>query len=157
MDLSASNHLIVRCHRASTTVPQAQHSTAQHSSAINPAQSSKPSTCRSECDNASEHRELARPSMSLSIYTARCVLKTNEEIEICLAQKNILPLTKQLSWCGAPNIFCLFDFQPQYVTSNSTVVLCLRHFCKISYTHAASGLFSWNMEFLAFASGQLRL
>ena len=61
----------------STTVPQAQHSTA-HSTRT----SSKESTCRSQRDNADKQTELARASMSSSIYTyiqlARCVLKTNE-------------------------------------------------------------------------------
>ena len=35
--------------------------------------------------------------MSSIMYTARCALKTNEEIEICSAYKNIQPFTKQLT------------------------------------------------------------
>ena len=65
---------------------QAQHSTAQHS-AISPAQSSKPSTCRSERDDASKQTESAIASMSSCIHTARCVPKTNEEIQICRPKK----------------------------------------------------------------------
>ena len=57
--------------------PQAQHSTAQLTRT-----SSKASTRRSERDNASKLTELARASLSSIIYVARCVLKTNEEIEI---------------------------------------------------------------------------
>ena len=56
--------------------------------------------------------------MSSSIYTARLVLKTNEEIEICPVYKKLQLLTRR--W----------------------------------YMHAASGLLSWSMELLAFASRQ---
>ena len=56
--------------------------TEQEQGAISPVQISKASTCRSERDNASGQTELARASVSSSICTARCVFKTNEEIEI---------------------------------------------------------------------------
>ena len=75
--------------------------------------------------------------MSSGIYTARCVLQTNEEIEICPAYKNVQPFTKQLSWCDVA----------------SYTALSLRAL-SISSMHAASGLFSWTMELLAFASRQ---
>ena len=53
---------------------------AQHSAISSPSQSGKASTCRSERDNASRQTELARASMSSSIYAARCVLKTNHRM-----------------------------------------------------------------------------
>ena len=48
-------------------------STAQHSTAHSTRSSSKASTRRSERDNASKQTELARASMSSSIYTARSI------------------------------------------------------------------------------------
>jgi len=81
------------CCRVSTA------NTAQHG-ASSPAQSSKASTCRPERDNASKQAELARASMSSSIYTARCVLETNEEIEICPA-KIYNHSQSSWSWCRA--------------------------------------------------------
>ena len=47
-----------------------------------PRTSSKACRFRSEHDNAIKQTELARASKSSSIYTTRCDLKTNEEIEI---------------------------------------------------------------------------
>ena len=79
-------------------------STAQYSTAQSTRASSKTSTCRSERDNAGKETELARASMSSSIYTARCVFKTNKEIQICSASNNIQP-TKQLRWCDARRVF----------------------------------------------------
>ena len=86
----------------------------------------------------------ARASMLSSIYTAPCVIKTNEEIDICSAYNIIQPLTKQ---CGFANMFSLSK---------------LRHHCFFSpcffvctsYMHAAAGLFSWRTEHLAFARRQ---
>ena len=63
-----------------------KHSTAHHSTRT----IGKASTRRSERDNADKQTELARARMLSSTYnTARCVYKTNEEIEICSAYKNI--------------------------------------------------------------------
>ena len=53
---------------------------------ISPAHHQRASTCRPKADNASKQTELARASMSSSIYTARYVLKTNRSIEICPAK-----------------------------------------------------------------------
>ena len=77
------------CCRASAAVLQyRKHSTAQRNQ---PAQSRKASMCRSERDNASQHTELARDSTYMSsIDTAREVVKTNEEIDMCPAYKKIL-------------------------------------------------------------------
>ena len=69
----------------------AQQSTAQHSTANPHKQQTKYSRFKKA--------ELARASMWSSICTARCVLKTNEEIKICPADKCFQPFTKQLSWC----------------------------------------------------------
>ena len=55
------------------------HSTARHS-AISPGQSSKASACRSERDNAS--KQSWREPTCRRAFTVRCVIKTNEEIEI---------------------------------------------------------------------------
>ena len=90
-------------------VPQAQHSTAR-SARTKP----KASTCRLDCNNASKQTELARARMSSSIYTAREVLKRNEEIEICLFYKNIQLLTQR--WCDAPRIFLYKYFRSQKTT-----------------------------------------
>ena len=99
-----------------------KHNTASHS-AIIPTQSSKPTTCRSERDNARKQTELARTSMSSSNYTARCALKTNEEIKICpVHQKYIQPLTKQFTVCtrcyDPRKTICLY-FLSQCVTYNA--------------------------------------
>ena len=66
-------------------LPQAQHSTAQHST----AQRNQPCTQQQikyvpirARQRKQEQTELVRASMSSSIYTARRVVKTNEEIEI---------------------------------------------------------------------------
>ena len=75
-----------------------KYSTAQSTRAT----SSKAGTRRSERDNAGKQTELARASMSSSIYIARCVLKTNEEIKICSAYKNIAG-----RWCDARRV-CLY-------------------------------------------------
>ena len=62
--------------------PQAQHSTAKP---IQLAQAAKKaSTRRSERNNARKQSWL-EPVRRRGIYTARCVLETNEEIEICPA------------------------------------------------------------------------
>ena len=137
-------------------LPQAQHSTAQHS-AFRPAQSGKASTCRSESDNASTQTELARASMFSSIRTARSVFKTNEEIEICPAYQSIQHLTNQLSRGDARRTCLYFQshssvrYRGQTLLFLSVLFLCIS---LISYMHAASGLFSWSMELLAFASRQ---
>ena len=63
-------------------LPQTQHSKAQsalHKEAAHQVRAEQSAT-------AQAGRELARASMSSSIYTARCVLKTNEEIEVCTAK-----------------------------------------------------------------------
>ena len=59
-------------------LPQAQHS-ATHPAHLITKQQSK-CTCRSKSGNASKQTELARASMSSSIYAARCVLKTNHRM-----------------------------------------------------------------------------
>ena len=83
------------CHRASDTYYRtASRATTQHSP-INPHMLT----------------ELARASMSSSIYTARCVLKTNEEIEICPAYEDVCPFTNQLTWCDTRRV-CLCTALP---------------------------------------------
>ena len=109
-----------------------KHNTASHS-AIIPTQSSKPTTCRSERDNARKQTELARTSMSSSNYTARCALKTNEEIKICpVHQKYIQPLTKQLSWRDARRKMPLFPVPLYFVHACS-----VRH---VFVDHGALGI-----------------
>ena len=106
------------CRRAST--PHTQHSKAQ--SALHKAAS----TCRSARDNASKQRELARANMSSSIYTARCVLKTNEEIEICPTKYTIQPPTKQLKLVSCAKDSPLFPISRSYNT-NTALSLCPLH------------------------------
>ena len=71
-------------------LPQAQHS------AIGPAQSSK-ARVRADQSSATQAGRQGwrepRASMSSSSSTARCILETNEEIQICPAYENIQPLT----------------------------------------------------------------
>ena len=62
--------------------PQAQHSTAKPVQLAQAAK--KASTRRSERNNARKQSWL-EPVRRRGIYTARCVLETNEEIEICPA------------------------------------------------------------------------
>ena len=114
--------------RAQHSTPQ--HSTAQHS-ANSPAQSSTPSTCRSERGNASKHTELARASVVDHIYTARCVLKTNQEINFCLAYsyKRIKPTTHKaaFSWCGRRE--CLYFQNPSKILQLQQYILYQQHCC----------------------------
>ena len=74
------------CCRRESTASTSHHSTAQP---ISPAQSSKASTCRAECDNAIRQTNLSRASMSSRIYIARSV-NTNEDIQICSTYKHII-------------------------------------------------------------------
>lgn len=60
-----------------------KHLQQAQDSATSPARSRNTTTCQPERDNASRQTDLARASMSSRIYTARCILKTNEEIELC--------------------------------------------------------------------------
>ena len=121
-----------------------KHSTARRAW-ISPAHSSIASTRRSQRNNASKRTELARASASSSIYTDRCALQTNREIEPFPAYDNIQPLS-----CLAGGVMSEgFAF----VSSQDTTLVFLS-VLSISYMHAASGLFSWSMELLAFASRQ---
>ena len=76
-------------------------------------------------------------SSSIIIDTARCVFKTNE-VEIFPAYKiyNHSQDKQLLSWCDVASILLLLSV------------------LSISSMHAASGLFLWTMELLAFASRQ---
>ena len=127
----------------------AQHSTARHS-AISPTQSSEASACPSERDNASKQTELARASMSSSIHTVRCVLKTNAKIEICPAYKVCNPSQSSLAGVVRQGYASSFNFSKIRHCSLSPSISM--YFVKT--THAASGLFSCSMELLAFASRQ---
>ena len=100
-------------------VYQSTASTAQHS-VINPAQSSKPSTCRSERDNTSKQTRVGGSQHVVEQFIACCVVETNEEIEICPAYKIVQALTKQLRWCDTRRVICLY-FQSQYVTYNAAL------------------------------------
>ena len=74
-------------------------STAQTSQPIQPAQSAEQVRADQSSTTQASRQEFAQASMSSSTYTARCVLKTNEGMEICPAYKTVQPFTKQLSWC----------------------------------------------------------
>ena len=104
---------------ASTT----QQRTAQRHQ---PAQAAQQVRADQKATTQASRQELARASMPSSISAARCVLKTNEEIEICPAY-NMQPFTKQLSWCACTLLFLSV--------------------LSISSIHA-SGLLSWTMELL---------
>ena len=123
-------------HLTSTTAPQEQHSTAQSTPT-----SSKASTRRSERDNASKQTELARATMSSSIYTARCVLKTNEEIEICPAYKTYTSTIRKSSLAGV--------MLPVHCRTLPFLSVLFS-----SSMRAAPTLFSWTMELLPSASRQ---
>ena len=66
-------------------------------------------------------------------YTARCVLKTNQEIEIAHLQSSLAGVMRE----G-------FDCTPLFLSVFS-----------LPSMHATPGLFSWTMELMAFASRQL--
>ena len=108
--------------------------------AISLAQISNATMCRPERDNASKQTELTNASMSSSIYTARCVLKTNEEIEICLAKIYNHSQCSSSSWCDGQELAFISNIKKIQHYSFSTSFLC------ISYMHAAPWLFSWSME-----------
>ena len=86
--------------------------------------------------------------MSSMFHAARCVHKTKEEIEICLAYNKSRPLTS--SWRDARNISFAFSSKSQ---KDPTTTLSLRP--SVSYSMWYSGLFSWSVELLASASRQL--
>ena len=73
-------------------LPQARHSTAQHNQPCT-KQGIKYVPIRAR-QRKQKQTELVRASMSSSIYAARRVLETNQEIEI--SHENIQPLAKQL-------------------------------------------------------------
>ena len=103
----ASDIYYYRRHRAAHTARTAQHSTAQSTRT-----SSTASTRRSEGDNASKQTEVPRASMSSSIYTARCVLKTIVEIEICSAYKNVAGVFRGGFACTLCSFSPSFLFRP---------------------------------------------
>ena len=80
----------------------AQHSTAQRNQPRTKQQSKYVSIRVKQHKQADSWRELA----CRRAFTARCVLKTNDKIDICPAyhvQKYITSLTR--SWCDAPSFF----------------------------------------------------
>ena len=127
------------CHRASSDIYDHHRttSTAQQCSRAQStrATSSKASTLRSERDNAGKQTELARASMSSSIYTVRCVLQTNEEIEICSAYKTIAGGVMREGFAYTLLLLSVSVSVPSMLS-----------------IHVASGLFLGTMELLAFAS-----
>ena len=72
-----------------------------------------------------------------SVYKARCVLKTNEEIETCLAYKTYNHSQNSLAGVMREGFAC---------------TLLFLSVLSISSMHAASRLFSWAMEILPLAS-----
>ena len=104
--------------------------------------STKASTRPSERDNASTQTELARASMSPGTYTARCV------------HRNLPGLPKYTTI----HIFYFFKtFIKQLRSCDIALYTALLPVLSISSMHAASELFSWTMELLAFASRQIAL
>ena len=119
-----------------------KHSTAQHNQ---PAQNRKASTCRSKCDNASKQTEWATVSTCRRAFTQHA-FSNRRGNRICPAYKNLQVLAQR--WCFARRIYLsLVAISTRYkVLFLSVFFLC------ISYMHATSGLLSWIMELLAFAS-----
>ena len=132
----------VRACRASNTTNTAQQG------AIRPAQSRRNQACPKQqskyvptrARQRKQQTELTRASLSSSVYTARCVLKTNEEIPICPAK--IYNHTHKAAEAGVmlEGLACISNLNKVQHCSFSPSFLC------ISYMPAASGLFSWSME-----------
>ena len=74
-----------------------KHITSQHSPPALHKEAIVASTCQPGRDNASQQTKLARAGMSSSVCTARCMLETNEDMEMCLAYTSIvLPFSLEL-------------------------------------------------------------
>ena len=135
----------MRC-RHYRTASKARHSTAQSTRT-----SSKTGTRPSERDNASKQTELAGARMSSSIYTARCVLKTNEEIEIC-------PRARTSSSIYSARCVLKTNEETEIVQFAGVMrqgfacTLLMLSVRSISSMNAASALISRTMELLTFAS-----
>ena len=97
-------------------------------------------------------QELARASMSSSIHAARYVLRTDEEIELCLAYKKVYN-SSQSSFAGVMREE--FPFASILNNTRGTALLSVLFSTRVCvshriYTHAVCGLFSWSMELLPF-------
>ena len=105
-----------------------------------------------------------RASMSSSIYAARCVLKTNEEIEIFPANYTTThQAAVKLTWYakGTP----LFSISIRYNIALSLRLFYVFRTCVrrpgcfpgacIPYMRAACRLFSWSMELLGFCKSSV--
>ena len=135
-----------------SSVYHTKHSTAQRNQ---PCTRQRSSTYRSDCDNESKQTELARASMSSRASTAYCVLKTNEEIEICPARKHI-PVLPYVQAAGYARMILLFFISN--LGNDRTLFVILRTYLDLYLYDECTrrpGCFPGVcMEQLAFASRQ---
>ena len=103
-------------------------------------------TCRSQHDKASEQTDLARARISLSIYGSLCSPDGTKKSISARPKKNT-STHKQLVRVKHST---LFPISIRYECSRALSRRPLSRTCM----SAASGLFSWSMELLAFASRQ---
>ena len=93
------------------------------------------------------------PAYVLHLYSARCVLKTDQEIDIFPAHSKI-----QTNHSLQQRLADVMREGNAFISNPMMKVqycFFLSVLCMYQYMHAASGLFSWSMELLAFASRQL--
>ena len=113
-------------------MPQAQHSTAQHS-AISPARSSKPNTCRSERDNANKQAELARAENQhvehLLIIHLAAFSKRTKKSKICRALNRI----QALNLAGVMREAVAFISSPIKMAQHCLFLSVLSLIIRISY------------------------
>ena len=93
-------HIYEHCTSTLSSRASTAHSTLSTQSTLHKAAREPITAVRADQSATTQaaSRQLARASMSSNIHTtARCVLETSEEIEICSAYQSIQRLTKQLS------------------------------------------------------------
>ena len=115
----------------------------------NQPQSSEARTCRSECGNRNQADRVGK-ERACRVSATRCVLKTKRRNRN-LPGRNVYSVYNHKQAGGAWSIcLYLFPISTRYSTllSFSFVRIRMMHAC------GASGLFSWTMELLAFASRQ---
>ena len=130
--MSITRYLVSIYYRTAST---AQQSTAQHSS-VNPHKwHSKYAPIRARQRKQADRVGSSQQVVEHLQHAVRCVLYERKKSKSARPTKKHNHLfTKQLSWCDVPGV-CLSVLS-------------------ISSMHRASGLFSWTMELLTFASRQ---
>ena len=152
---STAQHSAAEHSTAQAQHSAAEHSTAQHS-AIPPAQSSKATTCRS--DQSTYKKMYVCTCMLRPVYFPGAWSSWHFQLAgLRLKCGTIYFTTRYINTryvCHSNACFFVSERSEAvqvYSNSSTAAVVCASKVCTY-YMHAASGLFSWSMELLAFAS-----